>query len=502
MVALVGHGAFYPDCLSDDAFISFRYARNLVSGHGLVFNPGETPVEGYTNFLWTLLMAGGMALKIDPERFARWLGCGLGAGAQVAAYLLARRVLPHRPLLAALPPFLLAASSFFVVESIQGLETTLLACLLAWGVWAWSMENDIAPGGGGRLPWSGLLFGLAALTRPEGILIFLVLGGLSLAAAGRRALNRQALHRWILFALPVALHLGFRRWFYGEWVPNTFFAKTGGGLAQLMRGSLYVKQGLISIFPWVVLAMVALAALRSRRGEISRRMLYGLTAVWLTSWAGVAAVGGDFKPTERFLVWTFPLLAVLAAAGWGAVLDRCGKAAAPLAWLGAGVLIILTFTASAQGRHFARLRPADLDRLRQAAAWLDRHLPLDAVLATGPAGALPYYTGRSTIDMWGINDKVIGRRSVQGMGRGTAGHEKGDGAYVFSRQPDVILFTAARFSDIPFPEDLIPESATFLSERELLALPGFHTAYRWRSVLLRTTTLNFYQKRASRETAP
>ena len=41
----------------DDAFISFRYARNLLDGHGLVWNPGER-VEGYTNFLWTILLAG------------------------------------------------------------------------------------------------------------------------------------------------------------------------------------------------------------------------------------------------------------------------------------------------------------------------------------------------------------------------------------------------------------------------------------------------------------
>ena len=43
----------------DDAFISFRYARNLVEGAGLVWNPGEPPVEGYSNFLWVLLLAVG-----------------------------------------------------------------------------------------------------------------------------------------------------------------------------------------------------------------------------------------------------------------------------------------------------------------------------------------------------------------------------------------------------------------------------------------------------------
>src|SRR5437773_1541112 len=65
----------------DDAFISFRYARNLVQGYGLVFNPGEY-VEGYTNFLWTLLMAGVVALGNDPEIVSKLLGL-LSNGATV-----------------------------------------------------------------------------------------------------------------------------------------------------------------------------------------------------------------------------------------------------------------------------------------------------------------------------------------------------------------------------------------------------------------------------------
>ena len=42
--------------LADDAFISFRYSQHLAEGHGLVFNVGEK-VEGYSNFLWVVLVA-------------------------------------------------------------------------------------------------------------------------------------------------------------------------------------------------------------------------------------------------------------------------------------------------------------------------------------------------------------------------------------------------------------------------------------------------------------
>ena len=65
--------------LLDDAFISFRYARNLADGYGLVWNIGER-VEGYTNFLWVCLMAAGIRLGIEPEIFSRILSIASGAG--------------------------------------------------------------------------------------------------------------------------------------------------------------------------------------------------------------------------------------------------------------------------------------------------------------------------------------------------------------------------------------------------------------------------------------
>ena len=64
---------FYFRWVAEDAYISFRYARNLVEGHGLVFNVGEK-VEGYTNFLWTLLLAPGLAFNMNPQSISLLLG--------------------------------------------------------------------------------------------------------------------------------------------------------------------------------------------------------------------------------------------------------------------------------------------------------------------------------------------------------------------------------------------------------------------------------------------
>jgi len=62
MTLLVIHGLTF-GFVVDDAFISFRYAQNLLDGHGLVFNPGEQ-VEGYSNLLWILLTSFGMKLGL------------------------------------------------------------------------------------------------------------------------------------------------------------------------------------------------------------------------------------------------------------------------------------------------------------------------------------------------------------------------------------------------------------------------------------------------------
>ncbi len=83
-LALLGWLASLSWFLTDDAFISFRYARNLLEGHGLVFNPGEY-VEGYSNFLWVLELAAIWGLSgVAPEHAAPWLSVAFTVGAIAA----------------------------------------------------------------------------------------------------------------------------------------------------------------------------------------------------------------------------------------------------------------------------------------------------------------------------------------------------------------------------------------------------------------------------------
>ena len=109
--------------VTDDAYITFVYARNLARHGQLVFNLGER-VEGYTNFLWAVLLAGFMKIGLSPELVSRVLGAVFALGTLVVVVRIARRIGGDSPwnLIA---PVLLAGCGAFACWSSGGLETAM-----------------------------------------------------------------------------------------------------------------------------------------------------------------------------------------------------------------------------------------------------------------------------------------------------------------------------------------------------------------------------------------
>src|SRR5215471_17413741 len=127
-VVLVVHSLAY-HFVTDDAYISFVYARNLAEHGELTFNLGQ-PVEGYTNFLWTFVLGIAMRAGIGPEVSSRVLGTACGVATLYVVFRLAERALGKRTLWAAIPAVLLACSSGFACWSSGGLETQLFTLLV------------------------------------------------------------------------------------------------------------------------------------------------------------------------------------------------------------------------------------------------------------------------------------------------------------------------------------------------------------------------------------
>ncbi len=327
--------------LTDDAFISFRYARNLAEGHGLVFNPGHERVEGYTNFLWVLLLAAFDRLGLAPERVANALSiaCGVGvwllvlraaAGARLRAP--GDNAASGAPLWIALAPvFLLAATRSFAVWCTSGLETKLFELLVVAAVLRAISEVEAARAGG-RETWalSALLLALACLTRPDGAVVAGGLLGARWLLERRRggARARDVAPGVALFATILLAHLAFRLAYYGDWVPNTYHAKVGGR-TWLSMGGLYLASFAIEYGVLFWAPLLAAAGIAAGRGAAPAPRPALVAGALVPFVAYVAAVGGDhfeFRPIDV----VFPLAYLLLADGAAALAarGRAGRAAA------------------------------------------------------------------------------------------------------------------------------------------------------------------------------
>lgn len=300
---LVGWDLFY--FLTDDAFIAFRYVANAHEGRGLVWNPAPfLPVEGYTSFLWvTLLRAVWWLMGIEPPDSANWISLAFGAASLWLAYRFVMRMrLPagfERDRLALVAVVLVGALSnrTFLAWLSSGLETALFNFLLIWFVYEAlaPAQQRAAPGWVLRLSASA---GLAALARPDGMLAVTCAVAILLTDAAIRAHPRR-----LLLACPLAVvpaHLFWRRWFYGEWLPNTYYAKYTGVWPE--SGIRYAASFVLEYGIWVWLLIGGVWLLREARalppprlaGLWSSRNAFAVVGLLLAHWLYYTfVIGGD-----------------------------------------------------------------------------------------------------------------------------------------------------------------------------------------------------------------
>jgi hypothetical protein len=256
----------------DDPFITFRYARNLVSGWGPVWNPGEAPVEGYTEFLWMLIVAAALRLGADPLVVTRWAGLAAGAVLLGLPYLAARPLGLDRAG-RAIASLLLALSPVLAFYAVSGMGHVFFTLLGTGAALCYAASVGERPHRGAAAA-SGLLFGLSALARPEGLgLMGLTLG---FELARQLLLRRRDGAQLASLALPfAALTLPFFLWrlgYYGWPLPNTFYAKhSGGGLIDAVAGGVrYLADGLSG---WTGIVLAATVAALGRRARHERSSL-------------------------------------------------------------------------------------------------------------------------------------------------------------------------------------------------------------------------------------
>ncbi|MEM7136558.1 MAG: hypothetical protein AAF500_08265 [Myxococcota bacterium] len=431
------HTRSYPVLTYDDAFISLRYTQRLLEGHGLTWTDGP-PVEGYSNLLWVLGCAGLTFLGVSLIATPVVLGL-VSAVAALGAVVVAFAPATWRDTLPAFTgSMFLALSGPVALWAVSGLEGCLVAALLGWAL---VLLRPLAAGTDdpGRAWGAGVLLALLCLTRPDGPLFTAVACVFLVGYLRTWGALRQAARVALIPAVAVLGQVAFRWNYYGDWLPNTARAKLALTATRASSGLTCLADAASASYAlWIPAALAIVVAWRDPK----RRPRIALVGSLLVAWTGYAATVGCEPYGFRMLIPTFVLLAFLVSevADW---LEHQGARGRLLGWIVALAALAL-FSATQRAEPNIVIARQKRPPTTERAAALGRTLATgfgddDPLLAVDAAGAIPYHSGFRALDMLGLNDEHIGRNHDDSFGTGLQGHELGDGDYVLSQEPDLIV---------------------------------------------------------------
>ena len=288
--------------LSDDAYISFRTADNILHGYGPVWNVDER-VQAYTHPLWLAVCT--LAFGVTGNVF--YTAIVLSILVTLAGALVIAMRLASTPSTLMVCLIAMLSSKAFIDFSTSGLENPLTHLLVLLFVWRWWEE----PAGAPRVQRLAVLAALCLLSRVD--LAFLLAP--ALAVEVWRLGPRAALRPLLTGLLPLIGWEIFSVVYYGSPLPNTAYAKLNTNMSasvQLGRGFDYLLRTVTSdpaTIPVVLLALVSVPTYR-------RRLDWPLVAGIALHLLYVVRVGGDFMMGRFFTPSFVVALAFLARARW------------------------------------------------------------------------------------------------------------------------------------------------------------------------------------------
>ena len=446
LIALFVYHTLSLDFTQDDAYISYRYVENFVEGHGLVFNYGER-VEGYTNFLWIMLLSLASFFSLPIIPVSKVLGVACGAATVILAFLIFREFSDHRrwhiPLIV---PAFLAANGALCYWVNGGLETGLFVFLFTLALYFEFRKPSLTP----------FTLILATLTRPEGGLLFGII----------------FLYRWLILkhglkslAVYAGTYVGllapyavFKLIYFGDLLPNPFYAKTGMSVEYLSSGLTYFGKfayhyGLFGLFFLMPL-------------PFARRLPEKIKLAWLVVAAYslyIILVGGDVLKVHRFFLPILPMFfGIFVFLVWRVISDyRKIKwvpvavvltAAGYIAW---SIFVPLNYIVSTR-----YLETNFVDKMTFVTGELAKVDKTDFSIATTTIGKVSYMLkGHKVIDMLGLTDRYIAKNPEKIGGMSTTWKERNfNSAYLLELRPDYILFSTGHKASAPAERALVLNS--------------------------------------------
>lgn len=410
----------------DDAAMLLRYALHLAQGSGIVWNVGDKPVDGGTDFLYMVFLAGLVKAGLTVEISARLVGIGSHLLTAIIIYFAIVRLHNGSRWLALLSATYLAIGPG--LEYISAYFGTTFFALFACVTWY--LANRLVKEANSNVTpilfaLSGLIMGLI---RPEGVLLAILMLLAVLYMKGKN--NSQKV---ILYFLAIFLFLGgayfLWRWnYFGYPLPNPFYKKGGGhlyfsSLGESLRAVFHLlgpftiafvlgfrsaktsKQTIFLLIPTAGFTLIWI--LLSNEMNYLGRFQYAVLPLVLMSWpALVKDIWKDFK---------LPQLRVLDRRGQFILIVIIG-----CMFLGTLGYQYLTYTRDVSFR----------DGRYDVGTMLNSYSYKNYTMVTTESGILPLYSNWRDVDAWGLNDQWI------------AHHGLITSSYLDTYKPEVIMIHA------------------------------------------------------------
>lgn len=421
---------------AEDAYISFRYAENIAGGFGPVFNRGGEVVEGYSNPLWVALLVISGAKYGYTETVARILGLLFGALILLEVILILQFIRPDKIELSVFACLIIACSPSFLFWSQSGLETSLYIylLLLSWRLVLIETLNE------NQKLTSFIPLILLALTRPEGIIFFIVLAAWRawLSLRTKKVIDRKLVtwSLWVIAAFVVFLVV--RKLVFNEWLPNTFYAKVNNGFIWKAKvGASYILSFLQRTSGIPLLAFIGTWIIGGRKfNDNSKAFLLSGLLIILAQIIFILYVGGDIHPNDRFIL---PALIVTVLLSFAQIPGTVKNSKFGLLQYALFVLLMLgniiyySYPGKIDNKSYTGGRLNFLSsnvvnlfngRIQITELWqgflVPRYDALDLVgldlakdntingfLATDQCGKIPYRSKHKTLDLFGLNNPAI-----------------------------------------------------------------------------------------------
>ena len=464
--------------IQDDAFTSLRYVQNFVDGNGLVFNIGER-VEGYTNFLWVLLLSAvsflAHALNLNLPLVAQVLSTLFGVLLLVSTYLLAKKIIAKNysgsiisSLLALSAPAMVLFTTPFIYWSVSGMETPLFVSLTLLSVYYFIDYEEQ-----GKRNAFVIVSVLNSFLRPEGMFFFILLMSFKLIknffSAEEFKLSKKIKLSFdssikkslIIYAVPVIAYIIFRLLYYGYPFPNTFYAKTEFTTQFLTRGWNYYINFLEEYLLFGLFYVPVLIQLMRSKTNTKENILIGFALVYTIA---IIVIGGDVLPVNRFFLTIMPLFFILFINSTTELIEEFLKGKVNLIAKYSLVIILLAYSVINYQHNLPvmmekRAYETGLVTKMKIYAELLNTVRKDKIkiksknkikttsVAMSTIGAFSFYSGARVIDLVGLTDEYVAHNPIEVEGIDDElpviwKERHYNAGYVLSEKPDYIIFPA------------------------------------------------------------